>query len=69
MARRSIGHSRGVSDRKIMWRPYVLLNSKLWFSCWIMDKLRPGGALRWKVETAGWEGREVVCGKSTPPRL
>jgi hypothetical protein len=22
-----------------------------------MDNLRPGGALRWKVETVGWEGR------------
>jgi hypothetical protein len=30
---------------------------------------RPGGALRWKVEMAGWEGRGVVCGKPTPPRL
>jgi hypothetical protein len=30
---------------------------------------RPGGALRWKVGTAGWEGREVVCGKPAPPRL
>jgi hypothetical protein len=30
---------------------------------------RPGGALRWKVETAGWEGQELVCGKPTPLRL
>jgi hypothetical protein len=30
---------------------------------------RPGGALRWKVETTGWEGRGVVCGKPAPPRL
>jgi hypothetical protein len=30
---------------------------------------RPDGALRWKVETAGWEGRGVVCGKPTPPGL
>jgi hypothetical protein len=30
---------------------------------------RPGGTLRWKVETAGWEGRGVVCGKSAPARL
>jgi hypothetical protein len=22
---------------------------------------RPGGALRWKVETVGWEGRGVRC--------
>jgi hypothetical protein len=26
-------------------------------------------ALRWKVETASWEWRGVVCGKSAPPRL
>jgi hypothetical protein len=32
-------------------------------------KWRPGGALRWKVETVGWEGQRVVCGKSTPLRL
>jgi hypothetical protein len=30
---------------------------------------RPGGALRWKVETASWEGQGVVCGKLTPPKL
>jgi hypothetical protein len=30
---------------------------------------RPGEALRWKVETAGWEGRGVVCEKPAPPRL
>jgi hypothetical protein len=30
---------------------------------------RPGGTLRWKVETIGWEGRGVVCRKMTPPRL
>jgi hypothetical protein len=30
---------------------------------------RPGGALRGKVETIGWEGRRVVCGKSAPSRL
>jgi hypothetical protein len=29
----------------------------------------PGGALRWKVETTGWEGQGVVCGKPAPPRL
>jgi hypothetical protein len=32
-------------------------------------KWRLGGALRWKVESAGWEGRGVVYGKSAPPRL
>jgi hypothetical protein len=31
--------------------------------------LRPSGALRWKVETIGWEGRGVVCGKPKSPRL
>jgi hypothetical protein len=29
----------------------------------------PGRALRWKLETTGWEGRGVVCGKPAPPRL
>jgi hypothetical protein len=32
-------------------------------------KWRPGGALRWKAETDGWDGQGVVCGKSAPPRL
>jgi hypothetical protein len=31
--------------------------------------LEIGRALRWKVETTGWEGRRVVCGKQAPPRL
>jgi hypothetical protein len=39
----------------------------------LVDKVwlnwRPGGALRWKGETTGWEGQEVVCGKPIPPRL
>jgi hypothetical protein len=26
-------------------------------------------ALRWKVGTTGWDGRGVVCRKSTPPKL
>jgi hypothetical protein len=44
------------------------LNSKLWFSSsWL--NWRMGGALRWKVEIAGWEGRGVVCGKPAPLRL
>jgi hypothetical protein len=30
---------------------------------------RSDGALRWKVETISWEGREVVCGKSAPSKL
>jgi hypothetical protein len=30
---------------------------------------RPGGALRWKVETIGQEGWGVVCGKPSPPRF
>jgi hypothetical protein len=30
---------------------------------------RSGGVLRWKVETASWEGRGVVCGKLAPSRL
>jgi hypothetical protein len=30
---------------------------------------RLDGALRWKVETASWEGRKVVRGKPAPPRL
>jgi hypothetical protein len=30
---------------------------------------RPGGALRWKVETVGWEGRGAVCGNPAPSRF
>jgi hypothetical protein len=30
---------------------------------------RPGRALRWKGEIAGWEGRGVICGKPAPLRL
>jgi hypothetical protein len=30
---------------------------------------RLGGALRWKAEIIGWEGRGVLCGKPSPPRL
>jgi hypothetical protein len=32
---------------------------------------RPGRskALRWKVETIGWEGWRVVCGKAAPRKL
>jgi hypothetical protein len=30
---------------------------------------RPGGALRWKVETTNWEGWGVWCDMSEPPRL
>jgi hypothetical protein len=30
---------------------------------------RPGGALRWKMETAGWEGQGVVCDKPASPML
>jgi hypothetical protein len=30
---------------------------------------RTGGTLMWKVETVGWDGWGVVCGKPTPPRL
>jgi hypothetical protein len=29
---------------------------------------RPDGALRWKVETVGWEGLGVVCGMLAPLR-
>jgi hypothetical protein len=32
-------------------------------------KWRPSGAFRWKVETVGLEGQEVVCGKLAPLRL
>jgi hypothetical protein len=35
----------------------------------LIDNLRPDVTLRWKGKTAGLEGREVVCGKSAPPRL
>jgi hypothetical protein len=30
---------------------------------------RPGGVLRWKVETVDWEGQGAVYGKPAPPRL
>jgi hypothetical protein len=30
---------------------------------------RPGGVLRWKVKTVSWEGRGMVCGKSSPSRM
>jgi hypothetical protein len=44
------------------------LNSKLLFSSsWL--NWRPGGVLRWKAKTAGWEGRRVVSGKMAPSRL
>jgi hypothetical protein len=43
------------------------LNLEIFGRFW--GNLRPGGPLRWKVKTIGWEGRGVVCGKSTPPRL
>jgi hypothetical protein len=36
-------------------------------SLWLNWRL--GRALRWKVKTVGWEGREVECGKLAPPRL
>jgi hypothetical protein len=34
-----------------------------------MDNLRLRGALRWKVETAGWEGWRGICRKPARPRL
>jgi hypothetical protein len=34
-----------------------------------LDNLRRGRALRWKMETAGWEGWGVVYGKPAPPWL
>jgi hypothetical protein len=39
------------------------LVDKAWLN-WRLDRV-----LRWKVETAGWEGQRVVCGKPTPPGL
>jgi hypothetical protein len=45
------------------------LHSTPWFSKWNLVNWRPGGALRWKVETAGWEGPGVVCGKPAPQWL
>jgi hypothetical protein len=35
----------------------------------LIDNLRPSGALWWKGEIAGREGRGVVCGKLASPRL
>jgi hypothetical protein len=45
------------------------LHSTHWFSRWNLVNWRPDGALRWKGETAGWEGRRAGCGKPAPPRL
>jgi hypothetical protein len=42
-------------------------NFGIFGSSWL--NWRPGGALRWKVETTGREGRRVVCGKLAPLRL
>jgi hypothetical protein len=55
---RVIGRSRGVIGS---------LNFGLVDGLWL--NWRPGGALRWKVETIDCEGRGVVCGKPAPPRL
>jgi hypothetical protein len=45
------------------------LNSTLCFMDRTWLNWRSGGALRWKVETVGQEGRRVVCRKPAPPRL
>jgi hypothetical protein len=44
------------------------LNSKFWLSSSWLNQ-RSDGALRWKVETTGWEGRGVVYDKPAPPGL
>jgi hypothetical protein len=45
----------------------LISNFGLFCRSWLNWRL--GGALRWKVETVGWEGRGVVCVKSAPQRL
>jgi hypothetical protein len=42
-------------------------NIGLFGSSWL--NWRPGGTLRWKVKTVGWEGQGVVCEKLEPSRL
>jgi hypothetical protein len=59
-------------DGRVVRRPrggnrFLKLNFGLSGRFWL--NWRSGGALRWKVETVGWEGREVVCEKPAPPRL
>jgi hypothetical protein len=46
---------------------FLNLNSGLVDRTWL--NWTPGGAFRWKVETASWEGQGVVCGNLAPPRL
>jgi hypothetical protein len=45
------------------------LNLNLGFFGILWLNWRPGGALRWKVETVSWEGQGVVCGKPAPLSL
>jgi hypothetical protein len=45
------------------------LNSKFGIIDGLWLNWRPGGALRWKVKTIGWEGQRVLCGKLPPSRL
>jgi hypothetical protein len=45
------------------------LNSTLCFMNRTWLNWRPSGALRWKVETTGWDGQVVVCDELAPPRL
>jgi hypothetical protein len=46
---------------------FLIFNFGLVCRTWL--NWRPGGVLRWKVETVVWEGSGVVCGKLTPLRL
>jgi hypothetical protein len=45
------------------------LNLNFGIFCRVWLNWRPGGALRWKVETVSWECQRVVCEKLAPPRL
>jgi hypothetical protein len=59
-------------DGRVVGRPrgghrFLKVNFGLSGRFWL--NWRSDGVLRWKVETIGWEGREVVCRKSTPPML
>jgi hypothetical protein len=56
-----IGRPRG-GHRSLLNSNSILIN-RTWIN-W-----RPGGALRWKGETVGWEHGGVVCGKLAPLRL
>jgi hypothetical protein len=57
----------GWSEDLVMTIGLFNSNSNLVDRTWII--WRPSGALRWKVETTGRDGRGMIHEKPTPPRL